>query len=403
MGHAEGPPRDGDDGTPPPPGPDGPPGTPENRGTGSGGGRSRRLGRLRAHWGRWLALSLGLVVLVVAGAGWVVFERLNGNIRTDSGAEAELERHAAERPPPSAHRSQNILVIGTDSRSGANGAYGHDNGTQRADTVILLHLAGGRHSATAVSIPRDLMVPVPACGGAGGSGGPAGTAQFNSAFERGGAACVIRTVEGMTGLRVDHHLVIDFTGFKHVVDAVDGVRVCVRRPMRDPRAHLDLRAGTQRLDGDQALGFVRSRHVDGDGSDTERIGRQQEFLAALAAKVKSDGVLLNPGRLYPVLDAATRSVVADPGLDSLSRLYDLVASLRHTPSGRIRFLTVPREPYTADRDRDQLLQPAAGHLFAALRADRLPPGGGRPSPRPSTGATAGTGSTTAAGVCGAAH
>lgn len=381
MGHAEGT-RGG--GAPPP----------------APGGPRRIPSRLRAHWVRWLALSLGLLVLLAAGGGWAVFARLNGNIRTDTGAEAELERHAAERPPPSAHRSQNVLVIGTDSRSGANGAYGHDNGSQRSDTVILLHLAGGRRSVTAVSIPRDLVVPVPGCTGAGGVTVAAGVAQFNSAFQRGGAACTIRTVEGLTGLRVDHHLVVDFTGFKRVVDAMDGVRVCVREPMRDPRAHLDLRAGTQTLDGDQALGYVRSRHAGGDGSDTERIGRQQEFLAALAAKAKSDGVLLNPGRLYPVLDAATRSVVADPGLNSLTRLYDLVASLRHTPSGQIRFLTVPREPYAGDPDRDQLQQPQAARLFTALRADR-PPTAARPSPHPSTGATAGTGTTTAKNVCGA--
>ncbi len=359
----------------------------------------RAAGRMRAHWVRWLALASALLVLFAAGAGWLVFARLNGNIRTDAGAEAELERHAGERPPPSAHRSQNVLVVGTDSRSGRNHAYGHDNGTQRSDTVILLHLAGGRRNATAVSIPRDLMVPVPSCAGPGGTRTPAGTAQFNAAFQRGGIACTIRTVEGMTGLRVDHHLVIDFTGFKRVVDAVDGVRVCVRAPMRDPRAHLNLPAGVRTLNGSQALGYVRSRHVGGDGSDTERIGRQQEFMAALAAKVKSDGVLLNPAKLYPVLDAATKSVVTDPGLDSLSRLYDLVASVRHTPRGRIRFLTVPREPSAADRDRDQLTQPAAGRLFGALRDDRQPPVSS-PSARPSSGATAGTGTTTAGDVCG---
>ena len=336
---------------------------------GSGGVRRRR--RLL----RWLALATGLALLVGAGAGWLLYQHLDGNIRTDSGAEAELARHARDRPPPSAHHTQNVLIIGTDSRGGANRGYGHDNHTQRSDTVILLHLAGNRRSVTAVSIPRDLMVRVPACAGTGGGRTAAGLAQFNSSFERGGAACTIRTVEALTGLRVDHHLIIDFTGFKRMVDAVDGVRVCIPVPMHDPKAHLDLPAGRQTLDGEQALGYVRSRHVTGNGSDTERIDRQQGFLASLVRKVKSDGVLLNPAKLYPVLDAATRSVVADPGLDSLTKLYDLVASLRHTPDGRIRFLTVPREPYPYNRNRDQLVQPQAAQLFTALRADRqvLPP------------------------------
>ncbi len=352
------------------------------------GGRRRR----RRRWLRLLALSLGLLVLVVSGVGWLLYARLNGNIRTDSGAEAELARHARERPPPSAHHAQDILIIGTDSRGGANDAYGHNNGTQRSDTVILLHLAGGRDSATAVSIPRDLMVRMPACTGRNGRPTPAGTAQFNASFERGGAACTIRTVEQLTGVRVDHHLIVDFTGFKRMVNAVDGVQVCVPRPIRDPDAHLRLPAGRQVLDGEQALGYVRSRHAFGNGSDTGRIQRQQAFLSSLVSKVKSDGVLFNPGKLYPVLDAATRSVVADPGLDTLTKLYDLVASLQHTPSSRIRFMTVPREPYPANRNRDQLTQPAAGELFAALRADR--PVSRQPS-APSSASAAAT-----SGVCG---
>ncbi len=261
--------------------------------------------------------------------------------------------------------------------------------------MILLHLAGGRRSATAVSIPRDLMVPVPGCTGRDGRQTPAGLAQFNSSFERGGAACTIRTVERLTGIRVDHHLTIDFTGFKRMVNAVHGVQVCVPQPMRDPDAHLDLRAGRQTLDGDEALGYVRSRHAFGNGSDTERIARQQAFLASLVKKIKSDGVLFNPTRLYPVLDSATRSVVADPGLDSLTKLYDLVAGFKHTPGGQIRFLTVPREPYAADPNRDQLVQPAANELFAALRADRPV------KPRPDATASATAAATHS--VCGQSH
>lgn len=309
--------------------------------------------------------------MVSSGAGWLVYRHLDANIHTDTGAEAELARHAAERPPPSARDVQNVLVIGTDSRAAGNDEYGRDDGTQRSDTLILLHLADHRSSATAVSIPRDLMAPIPGCARRDGHSTAARTAQLNWAFALGGAACTIRTVEGLTGIRVDHYLIVDFTGFKRMVNAVDGVRVCLAAPMRDPRADLDLPAGPQVLDGEQALGFVRSRHAAlGDGSDTERIARQQTFLAALVDKVRGTGVLFNPAKLYPLLDAATRSVVADPGLDSLTKLYDLVASLRHTPGSRIRFLTVPREPYVFDPNRDQLVQPAAERLFAALRADR---------------------------------
>jgi anionic cell wall polymer biosynthesis LytR-Cps2A-Psr (LCP) family protein len=150
---------------------------------------------------------------------------------------------------------------------------------------------------------------------------------------------------------------------------VGGVDVCVAQPIHATEAHLDLPAGLQKLNGEQALGYVRARYSIGDGSDTGRMQRQQEFLASLVKKVTSNGVLLNPVKLYPLLSAATSSLTADPGLDSLSELYGLAQSIQKTPTGAIRFLTLPREPYTADNNRDQLQQPAAGQLFATLRDD----------------------------------
>jgi anionic cell wall polymer biosynthesis LytR-Cps2A-Psr (LCP) family protein len=173
----------------------------------------------------------------------------------------------------------------------------------------------------------------------------------------------------MTGIRIDHHLIVDFTGFKKMVDAVGGVDVCVAEPIHDTEAHLDLPAGVQKLDGEQALGYVRARYSIGDGSDTQRMQRQQEFLASLVATVSSNGVLLNPVKLYPLLSAATSSLTADPGLDSLTELYGLAQSIQKTPTGAIRFLTLPREPYAANHNRDQLQQPAADQLFTTLRDD----------------------------------
>jgi len=213
------------------------------------------------------------------------------------------------------------------------------------------------------------MVQVPACTKPDGSTAQASFEQFNWAFETGGAACTIRTVENMTGIRIDHHLIVDFTGFKNMVDAVGGVDVCVAAPIHDTEAHLDLPAGPQTLDGEQALGYVRARYSIGDGSDTQRMQRQQEFLASLVKKVRSNDVLFNPVKLYPVLSAATSSLTADPGLDSLSELAELARSIQKTPTGAIRFLTLPREPYAADHNRDQLQQPAADQLFTTLRDD----------------------------------
>ncbi|MEU5329715.1 LCP family protein [Streptomyces parvus] len=325
----------------------------------------------RSHWLRWTALAASFLVLVAAGVGWWMYKKLDGNITTDTSAAAELKAYEKERPTPVVMDAQNILLIGSDSRAGDNRKYGRDDGgSQRSDTTILLHLAADRKSATAVSIPRDLMVEIPSCRTGDDEKTRERFTQFNSAFELGGTACTIRTVERMTGIRIDHHMVVDFNGFKDMVDAVDGVEICLKKPIDDKDAHLELPAGRQTLNGEEALGYVRARKSLGNGSDTERMERQQQFLGALVNKMQSNGVLLNPTRLYPVLDAATKSLTTDPGLDSLRDLYDLVRGMRDVPTEQVQFLTVPRQPYRNDPNRDELVEPDAGDLFKQLREDK---------------------------------
>ncbi|MFE9355639.1 LCP family protein [Streptomyces olivaceoviridis] len=334
----------------------------------TGDGLIRRRRRL---WGRNSALGAAVLLVVAAGAGWAVYARLSANITADEAAAAELARFERERPSALVRDAQNILLIGSDTRAGdGNGKYGKDAGTERSDTTILLHLAADRHSATAVSLPRDLMVDIPGCGQKDGRRSDPVFAMFNHAFQVGGSACTIRTVEKLTGIRIDHHMVLDFSGFKEMVDAVDGVEVCLKEPVDDKAAKLKLPAGKVRLDGEQALGFVRARKSLGNGSDTERMERQQRFLGALVNKVQSNGVLLNPVKLYPVLDAATSSLTTDPELASLRGLYELVRGLRDIPTEGVQFLTVPRESYVYDANRDQLVEPEAETLFARLRTDR---------------------------------
>ncbi|MFB8141503.1 LCP family protein [Streptomyces parvus] len=329
------------------------------------------LAARRSHWLRWTALAASFLVLIAAGVGWWMYKKLDGNITTDTSAAAELKAYEKERPTPVVMDAQNILLIGSDSRAGDNRKYGRDDGgSQRSDTTILLHLAADRKSATAVSIPRDLMVEIPSCRTADDKKTRERFTQFNSAFELGGTACTIRTVERMTGIRVDHHMVVDFNGFKDMVDAVDGVEICLKEPIDDKDAKLELPAGRQTLNGEEALGYVRARKSLGNGSDTERMERQQQFLGALVNKMQSNGVLLNPTRLYPVLDAATKSLTTDPGLDSLRDLYDLVRGMRDVPTEQVQFLTVPRQPYRNDPNRDELVEPDAGDLFKQLREDK---------------------------------
>ncbi|MEV5985675.1 LCP family protein [Streptomyces sp. NPDC052051] len=334
--------------------------------TGHGPARRRR----RWHWGRWAALGLVLLLAGGAGAGWVAYRKLDANITADDGAAAELARHERERPRALVPGARTVLLIGSDSRAGGGDRYGKDSGTERSDTTILLHLAADRRGATAVSLPRDLMVDVPDCRTRDGRRSRPVFAMFNSAFATGGSACSVRTVEKLTDLRVDHFVVVDFNGFKTLVDALDGVPVCLKEPLDDKDAKVKLPAGKVTLDGEQALGYVRARKSLGDGSDTERMERQQRFLGALVSKMHSTNVLLNPLKLYPVLDAATSSLTTDPGLASLRGLYGLLNELRNLPTRRVRFLTVPRRPYAHNANRDQLVEPAARELFERLRRDQ---------------------------------
>ncbi|MFI9762989.1 LCP family protein [Streptomyces sp. NPDC051963] len=326
--------------------------------------------RRRRRWVRGTALGVGVVVLAAGGGVWALYAKLDGNITSDKAAAAELARYEKERPTALVKGAMNLLVIGSDSRAGdGNSRYGKDSGTERSDTTILLHLSAGRRSATAVSLPRDLMVDVPACLRRDGSRTEPMFAMFNYAFQTGGSACSIRTVEKLTGIRIDHHMVVDFNGFKEMVDAVDGVEICLKEPIRDKDAKLRLPAGKVTLDGEQALGYVRARKTLGDGSDTDRMNRQQRFLGALVHKVQSNDVLLNPVKLYPVLDAATSSLTTDPGLASLRGLYELARGVRDIPTEHVQFLTVPRESYIYNANRDQLVEPEAEKLFERLRTD----------------------------------
>ncbi len=334
---------------------------------------TRRSTRRRRRWRRVLtsmAVTMAVMSASAAVSAYVLYHRLDDQITTEEVA----EKIGPSRPPvmPEAYGAVNILLMGSDDRTGENKKYGDvGDGTKRSDTTILLHLAADRKTSVAVSIPRDLMVQIPSCVRDDGSTSRAYRDQFNHAFEIGGSACTIKTVELMTQVQIDHHIVIDFTGFKHMVDAVDGVDVCMSEPLKDENARLDLAAGPQKLNGEEALAFVRARYDLGDGSDTQRMVRQQRFLASLMHKVQSNGVLFNPVKLYELLNAATKSITADPGLDSLDELTDLSKSVADIPADQSAFLTVPRQPYRYDTNRDELVQPDADALFTAIRYDRV--------------------------------
>ncbi|MFI5803589.1 LCP family protein [Streptomyces sp. NPDC051561] len=316
--------------------------------------------RARPLW-KLVCAGLALMVGLVAVTGWLAYRKIDGNIRTDEATAAALAEHGAARPARHPGQALNILLLGSDWRQAA--------GSERSDTVMLLHLAADRKRAEVLSVPRDLRVDMPSCLRSDGEYSLAQNAQFNWAFQFGGAACTIRTLEKLTGIRIDHHLTVDFKGFTKIVNAVGGVEVDVKRPEHDPNVGLDLNAGKHLLQGEQALGYVRARKYVGDGSDLNRIERQQDFVNRLAEKIRSNGTLANPARLYPVLDAATSALTADAGLDSLSELYGLADDLRGLPPGALTFTTLPNQE-SDHWYRLDLEQPEARRVFEAVKKDQ---------------------------------
>lgn len=307
-------------------------------------------------------LGLSLLLMTTAAAASLLYARLDGNIRTDEAAARALAADHASRPKALAPQAQNILLLGSDLETVKD--------SERSDTTILLHLAADRKSAAAVSVPRDLMVNIPSCLRPDGGRSRAQYAQFNWAFQFGGAACAIRTFEKLTGIRVDHHLVVSFTGFEEVIDAVGGVEVEVTEPVSEPEYGVTLQPGHQLVKGKEALTFVRTRVGVSDGSDLQRIERQKQFVRNLYDKLREAGTLSNPTRLWPVLDAVTSALTADPGLESPGELYKLASSARAIPSDRVRIITLPCVEDPERPSNYQMVEGQGRAVFRALREDR---------------------------------
>ena len=303
---------------------------------------------MRQRWSRvLLSIAAALVLgLSLTGVGIeVASSRLEGNITAVDISTTTGREHTPIQivDDEGNYQAVNILLMGSDSREGqANKKYGDPDlyTGERSDTTILLHLSADRSFATAVSIPRDTWVMLPECKVDGETVG-AFEAKFNTAFEIGGPGCTVKLVEQMTGLTIDNFAVIDFEGFKNVVDALGGVEVCLTEPASDPASDLELPAGTSVVSGEQALSFVRARKTLSDGSDLSRIKRQQAFLSSMIREASSTGLLLNPVKLYATLDAATSGLTTDPGLADIDVLRDLALSVRGMAPGDIAFLTMP--------------------------------------------------------------
>ena len=314
-----------------------------------------------------------VALVVIAAGGFFVYRHLNKNITSIQMPDSALgtDRPSEVSKPHAPTKPLNILLLGSDTRKGQTGHIGGDT-PGLSDTTILLHVSADRNLAYGVSLPRDAMVQRPTCPRKDGQGTDSGgLSQFNAAYAVGGPLCTVRTVEQLTNIHINHFVVIDFNGFRKVVDALNGVEVCVPTPVNDTTGHIQLPAGTYNVKGQRALDYVRVRHDIGtaENGDIGRMKRQQTFLASMANKAVSGGTLFNPVRLYNFLDAATKSLTTDSGLASIGHLAGLARSLKGIGLDHIQFLTVPFQPYAPDPNRLQWA-PSAKKLWASIRMDR---------------------------------
>lgn len=323
-----------------------------------------------------LAMVTALVVVVA-------YRSIDGNI-----AEGEAINHLVASPSParadvgdsdgdSAGDSAgdedleplNVLVMGSDARTGEGNSIDGESGGGVSDTTILLHVSADRQEAYGISLPRDALVTRPDCETPDGTVPGGRLEMFNTAFKLGGPQCTVQMVEALTGIYIDHYLVLDFNGFKDMVEAVDGVEVCIPEDVVDPEHDIYFDAGVQTLTGQQALNYVRERTVLSATGDIGRMKRQQAFIASMVNKVVSAGTLSRPTRVYDFLDAATSSIVVDEDLDSVGRLVDLSLQFRDTGLSDINFLTVPIAAYEPDPNR-LVWTNRADRLWKRVRADR---------------------------------
>lgn len=314
-----------------------------------------------------LGILATLTITFVSLSAYAAYRSVYDSIHHINVTSGELGKR-----PPKLNGSENILIIGSDSRQGTHG-FGKGIQGSRSDTTMLLHISPTHTGAIVISFPRDTMVPIYSCqadgqGHPGQQAQPGNVEQLNWTFSYGGAACLWRTLEQVTRIHIDHFVEVDFAGFKSIVNDVGGVPVCLPYAIKDHASKLNLPAGKSIVHGDQALAFVRERHI-GLGSDLQRINRQQIFLASLAQKIKQSSSLSNPTKLYGLVHDVASALTTDSGL-TLSNMYAIANSLKGLSPSALQFIMAPVVPYPANpASQVEFAQPSANRLFRAIARD----------------------------------
>jgi LCP family protein required for cell wall assembly len=334
--------------------------------------RRRAPGARRSVTHRVVAwMSVFVVAVLVAGAlvGYLKYRTIWDSIKR-----VDVHQDLATRRPAKFGNALNILLIGSDSRAGANVKFGAGVQGQRSDTVMLLHISPGRKHATVLSFPRDSVVPVLSCPAeAGATGQQAGTGQIeqlNSTFAYGGPGCLWTTVEQTTHIHVDHFIELNFTGFEKVINDLGGVNICLPFAVNDANSKLHLSSGPHHVMGAQALAFWRARYI-GQGSDLQRIRRDQYLMASIVQGATHSNLLSTPARLYSVVTDAAGAMTTDTDLD-LGTMIKILESMKGLSSQSVQFVEVPSVPYPLNNNWVQWA-PQAAALFTAVAHDKTLP------------------------------
>lgn len=326
-------------------------------------GNSNPKSNLRKYT-RWtfkgLAVVAGAAIAVAGFSAFDLYNQLNrDNIVLIDTGEADL------------NAPLNILLVGSDTRDGQGEEFG-DVDSELADVIILLHVSQDRQDAVVVSFPRDLLVDIPECPKPdGGTYSAKKRQQINSSIGYGGVACTHKTVEQFTGLEIPFLAMIDFKGVIEMSNAVGGVEVVIDKPISDAYSNFYIDAGTHNLQGSEALAFLRTRHGIGDGSDLARISNQQVFMMSLFNKIKEDGTLSNPIRLYSLGSAAARNMKLSESMSDVATMVTLAGALREVDSSRLVFTQVPTRYLSGvEEGRLEALEKESEALFDLIRKDK---------------------------------
>ncbi|MEV4881417.1 LCP family protein [Streptomyces cyaneofuscatus] len=341
----------------------------------AGGAGRRKRKAPKARRKKALMWTGGVTAFLVVSAGvgaYLLYDRLNGNIDTVDIGKLGNKNVLSDGP-------MNILIIGTDKRTGkGNEGYGDKGSTGHAETTILFHVSKDRTNATALSIPRDLWTDIPDCE----TKQPDGSTQvipgisgirFNVSLGQEGRdpGCTMQTVEAITGIRADHFMMVDFNAVKELTTVVGGVEVCMAKEINDPKSHLKLPEGKTKVAGEDALALLRTRHSFGNESDLDRIKVQQQFLGSMLREMKSSDRLTNPKELFDIADVATKSLTVDQGIGSATKLVTLAQEIGKVNPKNITFVTLPVRDNPAEPKPITVVvdEPRAEPVFAMIRSD----------------------------------